>query len=103
LHQKDADAAAANLVDEFGDRYCSEFSAGQSLSYARIESSAEIERGSLQTAGFQCDVSNESSVKDTFESIKRKWGKVDCTVASAGEFASLPPISNVDNQSLKVL
>jgi len=65
LHQKDADAAAASLVEEF-------------------ESTGEIEPGSLTTAGFQCDVANEQSVKDAFGAITNKWSKIDCTVASAG-------------------
>jgi len=65
LHQKDADAAAASLVEEF-------------------ESQGEIEPGSLNAAGFQCDVANEKSVKDAFKTIADKWDKIDCTVTSAG-------------------
>jgi D-arabinitol 2-dehydrogenase len=44
----------------------------------------DIERGAVTALGIGCDVSNEDSVKEGFNTIVKKFGKIDALVASAG-------------------
>lgn len=49
----------------------------------------DIEPGEVTAIGIGCDVANEESVKEGFEKIVKRFGKVDALVASAGACFSL--------------
>ncbi|KAG9128527.1 hypothetical protein FRC07_005894 [Ceratobasidium sp. 392] len=65
LKQEDAQQAADDLVKWFVDH-------------------GDIEPGAVTAIGLGCDVSNEESVKAGFDTVVKRFGKVDALVASAG-------------------
>ncbi|QRV73136.1 Enoyl-(Acyl carrier protein) reductase [Ceratobasidium sp. AG-Ba] len=65
LKQEEAQQAADDLVKWFVDH-------------------GDIEPGAVTAIGMGCDVSKEESVKEGFEAVVKRFGKVDAMVASAG-------------------
>jgi len=65
LFAADAERAAKELVQHF-------------------EENAGIEPGTIETAGYGVDVSDEAAVKAAFDQIVQKWGKVDVVITAAG-------------------
>lgn len=43
-----------------------------------------IDPNGLELIGVECDVASEDSVKNAFDQIKKRFGRVDAVVASAG-------------------
>jgi len=65
LNKADAEAAAKDLADWFVEH-------------------GEAAPGEIQAMGLGCDVANENSVKETFQAIKDKFGRIDTLVTAAG-------------------
>lgn len=65
LRKEDAEMAAKDLVDWFVEH-------------------GEAQPGEITALGIGCDVADEQSVKNTFETIKNKFGRLDCLVTAAG-------------------
>ena len=43
-----------------------------------------IDPNGLELIGVECDVASEESVKNAFDQVRKKFGRVDAVVASAG-------------------
>ena len=57
----------------------------------------ECREKGVEAVGLKCNVTDEDSVKATFDAVMEKWGRVDTVVASAGIHTSSP----IDQVELK--
>ncbi|KAE8540126.1 hypothetical protein D1P53_004064 [Cryptococcus gattii VGV] len=65
LKQEDAERAAKELADWFVEN-------------------GEAQKGEIEAIGLGCDVSNEASVKQVFDTVKERFGRLDAVVTAAG-------------------
>lgn len=74
LDQKMAETAAKELVEWF-------------------EEHGQAEKGEIEAIGLGCDVSSEQNVKECFQTVKDKFGRVDVLVTAAGIVGALQLLS----------
>ncbi|PWN32392.1 NAD(P)-binding protein [Meira miltonrushii] len=55
-----------------------------------FEEHGQVEKGVLDTIGVSCDVANEQSVKDAFDLIHSRWGRINTVINSAGIVENFP-------------
>jgi D-arabinitol 2-dehydrogenase len=70
LNQADAEAAAKDLVDWFGELTWH----ATAVCSLHPVSQGETQPGEVHATGYGCDVANEQSVKDTFAKIEAEFG-----------------------------
>lgn len=49
-----------------------------------IVENGEAQKGEIEAIGLGCDVSNEASVKQVFDTVKERFGRLDAVVTAAG-------------------
>ncbi|BGP18257.1 hypothetical protein JCM10213_007887 [Rhodosporidiobolus nylandii] len=55
-----------------------------------FEEHGQADKGEIEAIGLGCDVSNEQNVKDCFDEVIKKFGRVDVLVTAAGIVENFP-------------
>ncbi|GAA5976416.1 hypothetical protein JCM11641_006005 [Rhodosporidiobolus odoratus] len=55
-----------------------------------FEEHGQAKKGEIEAIGLGCDVSNEQQVKDCFQAVKEKFGRIDVLVTAAGIVENFP-------------
>lgn len=86
LKGEQAKKSAAKIRNHYRTSQTLQHSLAASIEHSSAEKTGlEGNQREIKVEGFECNVAEETSVKDVFEEVIRTFGKLDSVIASAGK------------------